>query len=42
MLKAVRDELRARGIVDRIVSLSEHLRIQALVDLQTAIEAEQL
>ena len=39
MLKAVRDELRARGIVDRVVSLSEHLRVPELINLQAGARA---
>lgn len=31
LLKAVRDELRSRGIVDRLLSLSEHIRVAELV-----------
>lgn len=34
MLKAVRDELRIRTISDRIISLSEHLRIDELANLK--------
>jgi ABC-type branched-subunit amino acid transport system ATPase component len=34
LLKAVRDELRARGIADRLLSLSDHIRIAELVALQ--------
>jgi hypothetical protein len=30
LLKAVRDELRARGIADRLLSLSEHIRVGEL------------
>jgi AAA15 family ATPase/GTPase len=36
LLKAVRDELRNRWIADRLLSLSEHIRIAELVALQPA------
>lgn len=36
LMKAVRDELRNRGIADRLLSLSEHIRIAELVALQPA------
>lgn len=39
MLKAVRDELRARAIVDRVVSISAHIRIPYLVSLQDGSDA---
>lgn len=39
LLKAVRDELRNRGIADRLLSLSEHIRVAELVAHQAAVTA---
>lgn len=39
LLKAVRDELRARGLADRLLSLSEHIRVPELVAHQAALVA---
>lgn len=37
LLKAVRDELRNRGIVDRLLSLSEHISVAELVAHQAVV-----
>jgi ABC-type branched-subunit amino acid transport system ATPase component len=39
LLKAVRDELRTRGIADRLLSLSDHIRIAELVRLQAEADS---
>ncbi|QBK04648.1 ATPase [Hylemonella gracilis] len=39
LLKAVRDELRNRGIADRLLSLSDHIRIAELVALHANVGA---
>jgi hypothetical protein len=36
LLRAVRDEFRARGVAARILSLSEYIRVAELVALQAA------
>jgi hypothetical protein len=42
LLKAVRDELRARGIADRLQSLSDHLRVNELAAFRGPLNVNSL